>query len=235
MSMDVTDSIIIRNFGLMPYEPVFKAMKAFTGNRTAQTPDEIWLLEHMPVYTLGQAADHSHLLDTQDIPVFQADRGGEVTYHAPGQAIIYLLIDLKRRMKNRLAVREFVREIEQAIIDTLAIYHVSGERKAGAPGIYLAAEPDILPWQGAKIAALGLKVQRNGCTYHGLSLNVAMDLKPFSGINPCGYAGLASVDMKTLGKVLPVGRVQHDLACALCARMTARAHFQEAAVLPAAG
>ncbi|NLC23035.1 MAG: lipoyl(octanoyl) transferase LipB [Oxalobacter sp.] len=230
--MAMTNAIIVRDFGLMPYDVVFAAMKAFTGNRTADTTDEIWLLEHPPVYTLGQASDRSHLLDTKNIPVFQADRGGEVTYHAPGQAVVYLLIDLKRRMGNRLLVREFVRKIEQAVIDTLSAYHLAGERKMGAPGIYLAADWVDPFWQGAKIAALGLKVQRNGCTYHGLSLNVAMDLQPFSGINPCGYPELTSVDMKTLGKDCSVTQVQHELAMALCRSLGTRADFQDSAALP---
>lgn len=230
--MTMTNAIIVRDFGLMPYKTVFTAMKAFTENRTADTPDEIWLLEHLPVYTLGLASDRSHLLDTRDIPVLQADRGGEVTYHAPGQAVVYLLVDLKRRMGNRLLVRKFVQKIEQAVIDTLSAYQLAGERKPGAPGIYLTADSVDPSWQGAKIAALGLKVQRNGCTYHGLSLNVAMDLQPFSWINPCGYPGLTSVDMKTLGKDCSVIRVQHELAIALCRNLDARADFQGSAALP---
>ncbi|MCL1886808.1 MAG: lipoyl(octanoyl) transferase LipB [Betaproteobacteria bacterium] len=224
--MAVTDFITVRDLGRMPYEPVFKAMKTFTKKRSPDTPDEIWLLEHEPVFTLGQAADRSHLLDPHDIPVFQADRGGEVTYHAPGQAVAYLLIDLKRRTKNRLFVREFVRQIEQAVIDTLAVYHLSGERRAGAPGIYLGLDAVPQSWQGAKIAALGLKVLRNGCTYHGLSLNVSMDLQPFSWINPCGYAGLVSSDMKMTGRNVSVSEVQHELAHALCRQMQAQLDFK---------
>jgi lipoyl(octanoyl) transferase len=130
-------------------------------------------------------------------------------------------------MKNRLLVREFVRKIEQAVIDTLAAYQLSGERKAGAPGIYLSPELTVPPWQGAKIAALGLKVLNNGCMYHGLSLNVSMDLAPFSWINPCGYAGLASIDMKTLGKEVSVTRVQHELVRKLCHQIGANADFQD--------
>jgi len=228
--MPVTDTIIVRHLGLVPYEPVLAAMRAFTEMRTAETPDEIWLLEHPPIYTLGQAAAPSHLLDTRDIPVFQTDRGGEVTYHAPGQGIAYLLIDLKRRTKDRLLVREFIQKIEQAIIDTLAVYQVSSERKPGAPGIYLSV-PVAPALQGAKIAALGLKVHRNGCTYHGLSLNVAMDLAPFSWINVCGYAGLVSVDMKTLGKESTVSDVQYELIRAFCRQMAANADFQDSAAL----
>ncbi len=232
--MAVTDTIIVRDIGVKPYEPVFREMKAFTEKRSPDTPDEIWILEHDPIYTLGQAASSQHLLDTRDIPVFQTDRGGEVTYHAPGQAVAYLLIDLKRRMKGRLLVREFVQKIEQAIIDTLATYHLSCERRSGAPGIYLAPDSGP-PWQGAKIAALGLKVQSNGCTYHGLSLNVAMDLLPFSGINPCGYADLKSVDMATMGKTRPVWEVQQTLVAALCRQMAAVPDFRLSHLASAAG
>ncbi len=229
--MTVTDFIIVRDLGLIPYRPVLQAMQLFTEKRTSDTPDEIWLLEHPPVYTLGQAASSSHLLDTKDIPVLKSDRGGEVTYHGPGQAVVYLLLDLKRRMKNRLLIREFVHTIEQIVIDTLAQYHLQGERKSGAPGIYLSAdfvEPD---WKGAKIAALGLKVKSNGCTYHGFSLNVAMDLRPFSGINPCGDANLTSVDMKTMGKHCSVSEVQYQLAENLCYHLNASADFQRESAL----
>ena len=139
----------------------------------------------------------------------QTDRGGEVTYHGPGQVVIYLLIDLRRNHPGaRLFAREFVQKIEQAVIDTLAAYNLAGERKQGAPGIYVSTGP----WQGAKIAALGLKIRSNGCTYHGVSLNVAMDLAPFSWINPCGYAGLATVDMRTLAVAARLDDVQSLLA-----------------------
>lgn len=225
--MTVSDFIIVRNLGLIPYEPVLDAMRAFTEKRTPETPDEIWLLEHPPIYTLGQAAQVSHLLDTKNIPVFQSDRGGEVTYHGPGQAVLYLLFDLKRRMKSRLLIKEFVYSIEQVIIDSLAKYHLSGERKAGTPGIYISSESVEKYWDGAKIAALGLKVKSNGCTYHGFSVNVAMDLTPFSGINPCGQIDLKSVDMKSLGVFHSVFDVQFGLAKMLCKQMNARADFQD--------
>ncbi|RLM48763.1 lipoyl(octanoyl) transferase, partial [Halorubrum sp. Atlit-28R] len=156
-----------------PYDVTFSAMRAFTDARTAETPDECWIVEHPPVFTLGLGADPSHVLDAHSIPVIPTDRGGEVTYHGPGQAIVYLLIDLRRkRADGRLLARELVQRIEQAVIDTLAAYNLQGRRKPGAPGIYVANGP----WQGAKIAALGLKVRGNGCTYHGVALNVAMDL-----------------------------------------------------------
>jgi len=195
--------------GLEPYETSFSAMRAFTAARTADTPDELWVVEHPPVFTLGLGAAPSHIHDAHDVPVVQTDRGGEVTYHGPGQAVIYLLMDLRRsRPEGRLFAREFVRKIEQAVIDTLAAYNLKGERKAGAPGIYMTDGA----WQGAKIAALGLKVRANGCTYHGVSLNVAMNLTPFSWINPCGYEGLATVDMKTLGADAGMQEVQLALA-----------------------
>jgi lipoyl(octanoyl) transferase len=202
-------AITIRHRGQEDYQSSFTAMRAFTDARTVDTPDELWIVEHPPVFTLGLGADHSHVLAPHDIPVIQTDRGGEVTFHGPGQVVIYLLIDLKRRhTKGRLFAREFVHQIEQAVIDTLAAYNIAGERIAGAPGIYLKQGE----WQGAKIAALGLKVRANGCTYHGVSLNVAMDLQPFSWINPCGYEGLATIDMRTLQVEVPLEQVQTALA-----------------------
>jgi len=202
--------------GREPYQASFDAMRAYTDARTAGSPDQLWIVEHPPVYTLGLAADPSHVLDPHDIPVIQTDRGGEVTYHGPGQVVIYLLMDLKRRQRDaRLFAREFVWNIEQSVVETLAAYNLAGERRAGAPGIYLA-DGD---WRGAKIAALGLKIRGNGCTYHGVSLNVSMDLAPFGWINPCGYAGLATVDMKTLGVDAPLADVQQALARQLIDRL----------------
>lgn len=199
-------SPVVRVLGHAEYVPTFDAMRAFTDARTVETPDEIWIVEHPPVFTLGIGADPSHVLNAHDVPVVQTDRGGEVTYHGPGQAVIYLLMDLRRG--NRLYAREFVNNIEQAVIDTLGAYNLTGERKQGAPGIYMADGK----WQGAKIAALGLKIRGNGCTYHGVSLNVAMDLTPFSWINPCGYEGLATIDMRTLGVDAKLSDVQAALA-----------------------
>ena len=189
--------IIIRHLGVQEYLPTYEAMKSFTAARTEETPDEIWVLQHPPTYTLGQAGDPAHLLkpDTK-IPLVPIDRGGQITYHGPGQVVVYLLLDLRRR---RLFVRDLVNRIEQAIIDTLADSRVVGIRKPGAPGIYLDEGSDIPPdLIGAKIAALGLKVTKQ-CCYHGLALNVAMDLQPFEAINPCGYAGLKTIDLRTLG------------------------------------
>jgi lipoyl(octanoyl) transferase len=203
---------LIRHLGLADYEPTFAAMRAFTDARTPDTRDEFWIVEHPPVFTLGLGADRGHLLAAvpkHAIPVVQTDRGGEVTYHGPGQVVIYLLIDLRRNKPGgKLYARQFVHKIEQAIINVLAAYNLAGTRVEGAPGIYIAAAEH----QGAKIAALGLKVRGNGCTYHGLSLNVAMDLAPFSWINPCGYAGLETVDMRTMGVDASLAGVQAALA-----------------------
>jgi lipoyl(octanoyl) transferase len=200
---------IVRNLGRADYEPVFAAMRAFTDARAADTADELWIVEHPPVFTLGLGADRSHVLAPHDIPVVQTDRGGEVTFHGPGQVVIYLLMDLRRNKPGgKLYARQFVTKIEQAVIDVLAAYNLGGERIAGAPGIYMADGPR----KGAKIAALGLKVRGNGCTYHGVSLNVAMDLTPFSWINPCGYSGLATVDMRTMGVDAELADVQQALA-----------------------
>ncbi|HJW25016.1 MAG TPA: lipoyl(octanoyl) transferase LipB [Rhodocyclaceae bacterium] len=167
----------IRRLGRVDYEPTWHAMQEFTAARTADTPDELWIVEHPPVFTLGQAGKPEHLLADIGVPLVKIDRGGQITYHGPGQAVVYLLIDLSRR---RIKVRELVSAIEQAVIDLLAEYGVEAERRSGAPGVYV---------QDAKIAALGLRI-RNGCSYHGVSLNVDMDLSPFAAINPCGYAGL---------------------------------------------
>lgn len=205
--MRIAPQIIQR--GVEDYQITFDAMCAYTDSRTVDSPDQLWIVEHPPVFTLGLGADQSHVLNAHNIAVVQTDRGGEVTYHGPGQVIIYLLIDLRRKHPGaRLFAREFVQKIEQAVIDTLAAYNLAGERKQGAPGIYVSSGP----WQGAKIAALGLKIRGNGCTYHGVSLNVAMDLTPFSWINPCGYAGLATVDMQTLGAAAELAVVQNQLA-----------------------
>jgi len=208
-STSTSTTPIILQRGIEPYQQTYDAMRTFTDARDANTPNEFWIVEHPPVFTLGLGADQSHVLAAHDIPVVQTDRGGEVTYHGPGQVVIYLMMDLRRsHAQARLFAREFVFKIEQAVIDTLAHYGLAGERKEGAPGIYVCAGP----WKGAKIAALGLKVRGNGCTYHGVSLNVDMDLAPFSWINPCGYAGLATVDMKTLGVQAALADVQQRLA-----------------------
>ncbi len=176
----------IRRLGRVDYEPTWHAMREFTAARTPESPDELWVVEHPPVFTLGQAGKPEHILSDVGIPVVKIDRGGQVTYHGPGQVVIYLLLDLQRL---KIKVRELVTAIEQAIIDALADSGIAAERRAGAPGVYVA---------DAKVAALGLRI-RNGCSYHGLSLNVDMDLSPFSAINPCGYAGLKVTQTRDLG------------------------------------
>ena len=209
----------IRQLGHADYATTFAAMRAFTDARTPDTPDELWIVEHAPVFTLGLAADRGHVLagagiPEHAIPIVQTDRGGEVTFHGPGQVVIYLLMDLRRNKPGgKLYARQFVHKIEQAIINVLAAYNLAGERVDGAPGIYIAGAAH----HGAKIAALGLKVRGNGCTYHGVSLNVAMDLAPFSWINPCGYVGLETVDMRSMGAAVALAEVQLALARELCA------------------
>ena len=190
-------SIIIQHLGLVDYQATYEAMQKFTQQRTSDTVDEIWVLEHKPVFTLGLAGDPGNLHSpSQDIPLVQVDRGGEITYHGPGQIVVYLLLDLKRL---GIFVKELVFRIEQAVIDTLADCGLKAERHPGAPGIYVSNQPEIpVEFFGAKIAALGLKVSRS-CSYHGLALNVATDLEAFSRIHPCGYEGLRTVDMQTLG------------------------------------
>ena len=178
--------MIVRRPGRVPYEPTWRAMQDFTTQRDASTPDELWLVEHPPVYTLGQAGKAEHLLHVTDIPLVKIDRGGQITYHGPGQVVGYLLLDLHRRS---LKVREMVNLLEQALIDCIADYGLDARRKDGAPGVYI---------DDAKVAALGLRV-KNGCSYHGLSLNVDMDLTPFTWINPCGYSGLQTIQLKDFG------------------------------------
>jgi len=177
---------VVRRLGRVDYEPTWRAMQDFTASRAPETPDELWIVEHPPVYTLGQAGKPEHILEDVGIPIVKIDRGGQVTYHGPGQVVIYLLLDLQRL---KIKVRELVTAIEQAVIDFLAAQGVAAERRAGAPGVYVG---------DAKIAALGLKI-KNGCSYHGLALNVDMDLYPFTAINPCGYAGLTVTQTRDLG------------------------------------
>jgi lipoyl(octanoyl) transferase len=189
--------VLVKHLGLADYAKTYEAMQAFTKERNANTPDEIWVLEHPPVFTLGLAGDASNLHSpSKQIPMVQVDRGGEITYHGPGQLVVYLLLDLKRL---GIYVKEFVFRIEQAAIDTLADFGVQAERKQGAPGIYVSEQGGVSDeWVGAKVAALGLKVSKS-CSYHGLALNVATDLEAFGRIHPCGYEGLKTVDMQTLG------------------------------------
>ncbi|MEO8938863.1 MAG: lipoyl(octanoyl) transferase LipB [Burkholderiaceae bacterium] len=180
----------VRSLGVQPYAATRDAMIAFTTGRDEATDDEIWLLEHAPVYTLGQAGRLEHLLHEVDIPVVHTERGGQITYHGPGQLIAYLLIDLRRR---GIKVREFVQVIEQSVIETLAAYNLAACTRPGAPGVYVVRDDT---WQ--KVAALGLKIV-NGRSFHGVSLNVDMNLAPYAAIDACGYPGLASIDLRSLG------------------------------------
>lgn len=204
-------NVTLLDRGIEDYAVTYAAMRTYTDQRNSTTPDALWMVQHPSVFTLGLAADPSHILQRNQIPIVQSDRGGEVTYHGAGQVILYLLFDLRRKDKKNLLPREFVTAIEQAVIDTLAAYNLHTERHAGAPGIYVADGAH----KGAKIAALGLKIRGNGCTYHGVALNVAMDLTPFTWINPCGYAGLATVDMQTLGVHVALPEIQQSLATSL--------------------
>lgn len=190
--------MIARRLGLVAYEATYRAMRAFNEARVAETPDQLWLLEHPPVFTLGLAGRREHVLAPGDIPVVATDRGGQVTYHAPGQAVAYVLLDLRR---NGIGVKELVRRLEGALIDVLETYGVTGERRAGMPGVYV---------RGAKIAAVGLRVSR-GCTYHGVALNSDLDLAPFSRIDPCGYPGLASTSLAALGASDKIDAVQQRM------------------------
>ncbi len=184
--MSDTLPLIVRQLGRRDYAEVFDEQRAFTDARGPETPDELWFLEHDPVFTQGQAGKAEHLLQPGAIPVVQSDRGGQVTYHGPGQIVVYLLVDLRRL---GYSIRSLVTRIEQSLVDTLAVYGIAANADPQAPGVYV---------NGAKIASLGLRV-RKGCSYHGLSLNVDMDLEPFSRINPCGYQGLRMTQVAALG------------------------------------
>lgn len=219
----------ILTLGRQPYEPVAQAMRRFTEARTADTPDELWLVEHDPVYTQGIAGKPEHLLHADGIPVVATNRGGQVTYHGPGQVVAYPLIDLKRL---GIYVKEYVYRLEDAVLRVLADHGVTGHRVAGAPGIYVRLDdpfghaaltgpmPGADPFRGlGKVAALGIKVSRH-CTYHGVSLNVAMDLGPFLGINPCGYSGLQTVDLAKLGVSTDWATVARQLGERLAVQFT---------------
>ena len=178
--------MVVRRLGLVAYEPTWRAMQAFNSARGPDTDDQLWMVEHPPVFTLGLAGRPEHVLSPGSIPVVKTDRGGQVTYHGPGQVVGYALLDLRR---TGYGVKEMVRRLEQAAIETLAEYRIAGERRAGMPGVYVG---------GAKIAAIGLRVAR-GCSYHGIALNAGLDLEPFSRIDPCGYPGLASTRLADQG------------------------------------
>ena len=196
----------VRQLGRQPYEPVWRAMQAYTDGRDGDSADELWLVEHEPVFTLGQAGRWEHVLAPGDIPVVPVDRGGQVTYHGPGQLVAYPLVDLRRL---GIGVRALVERIEQAVIDTLATWSIAGSRRDGAPGVYVGQ---------AKVMALGLRVRR-GCSFHGLAFNVAMDLEPFARINPCGFQGLAVTSVLDLGGPGSLAEVAPVLVGALSAQL----------------
>lgn len=214
----MTSRLLVRRLGRQPYEPVLQGMRDFTNNRDGDTADELWLLEHDPVFTLGQAGRPEHVLAAGDIPVLKVERGGQVTYHGPGQIVGYPLLDLRRL---GIGVRELVERIEQAIIDTLGHWNIIATRRAGAPGVYVAE---------AKVGALGLRVRR-GCSFHGLALNVAMDLEPFRRINPCGYQGLQVTQVVDLGGPGSLAAVEDALVLEL-SRQFGFTPQQAAAELP---
>ncbi len=196
--MALTDQLIIRDLGRVDYVDTWQRMQHFTDSRDEQTPDELWLLEHDPVFTQGQAGKAEHLLFPGEIPVVQVDRGGQVTYHGPGQLVVYVLLNIKRR---NLGVRQLVNLIEQSIVDTLAIHQLNAYAKADAPGVYVDEK---------KVASLGLRI-RKGCSFHGLALNVDMDLSPFQRINPCGYAGMQMIQTKDIGGPATIADAKQQL------------------------
>ena len=204
----VLPHLLLRELGLVDYAPTLRAMQDFTDTRTPDTPDELWLLQHPRVFTQGQAGKAEHVLAPGDIPVIQVDRGGQVTYHGPGQCVLYLLVDIRR---HKLGVRDLVDLIEHSIVQLLSEYDIEAAAKPAAPGVYVAGE---------KIASLGLRVRR-GCSYHGLSLNVDMDLEPFGRINPCGYEGLQVTSMASLlpDTALETGAVGRRLLAILSERL----------------
>ncbi len=205
--------MLVRALGRTEYLSTWRAMQAFTAARAADAPDEIWLTEHPPVYTLGLAGRREHLLRANDIPVVHVDRGGQITYHGPGQLVAYVLFDLRRA---RLSVRTLVRTLEAALVEWLAAMGIAAYGKPAAPGVYVARAGGE-----AKIAALGLRV-RNGCTYHGLAVNIAMDLAPFADIDPCGFRGLLVTQLAELGVEKSVDAAGAELAPILAAHLSAQ-------------
>jgi lipoyl(octanoyl) transferase len=199
--------MIVRRLGLVDYLPTWQAMQRFTDERNADTEDEIWLLQHPPVFTLGMAADRGHVLAAGDIPLVQTDRGGQVTYHGPGQLVLYVLLDLRR---NGLGVRDLVVLLERAVIELAAAHGVQAQGRRDAPGVYVA---------GRKLGSVGMRIRR-GCSYHGLALNVDMDLSPFARINPCGMAGMQVTQLSELGVPGSVDQIGERLADWLAAQLT---------------
>lgn len=211
--------VLVRRLARQPYEPVWRAMQAFTDGRTPETLDELWLVEHDPVFTLGQAGKWEHVLFPGEIPVVPVDRGGQVTYHGPGQLVAYPLFDLRRR---GLSVRELVYRIEQAVLETLAVWGIAAVRRERAPGLYVG---------GAKVMALGLRVRR-GCSFHGLAFNVNMDLEPFRRINPCGYEGLEMTQVLDLGGPGTLAEVEDVLVPALARQFDFSPQWREELPVP---
>ncbi|EAR23306.1 Lipoate-protein ligase B [Nitrococcus mobilis Nb-231] len=208
LQMMATAGLRVRELGRVEYEPTWRAMQAFTADRSADTEDELWLLEHPPIFTLGVSGKREHILTPGAIPVLAVDRGGQVTYHGPGQVVAYTLVDLRRR---DIGVRSIVSALENTVIRVLAGHGIAAHARREAPGVYVGA---------AKIAAVGLRVRR-GCTYHGLAFNVAMELEPFSRINPCGYPGLAVTDLREQGVELSLDAVGQSVARALANELSA--------------
>ena len=207
-------SVIIRHLGMQDYQSAWERMQAFNAARDSSTADEIWLLQHPPVFTLGLNGKPEHVLDAGDIPVIETDRGGQVTYHGPGQLIAYFLFDVRR---HKLGIRQMVTNLEQAVIQLLSDHQINAYAKKEAPGVYVDEK---------KIAALGLRVKKGG-TYHGLSLNVNMDLSPFNRINPCGYPGLRVTQIADLKDQIDFGRVERDLTCSISRLLGRQVQFGE--------
>lgn len=212
----VTQPLIVKHLGRQDYEPVWRDMQKFTDQRDEHTIDELWLVEHPPVFTQGLAGKAEHVLAAGDIPVIQVDRGGQVTYHGPGQIVAYPMINLRR---HGIGVKSLVNGIEQAIINTVALYDILAERKADAPGVYV---------QGAKIASLGLRIRR-ACSFHGLAFNIDMDLEPFQRINPCGFSGLEVIQLSDLANNVEIHQVEQQLIDAFCHQLNFIAQYQNAA------
>ena len=212
----VNPQLIVRHLGRSDYEPVWHDMQKFTDERDADTPDELWLVEHPPVFTQGLAGKAEHILAPGDIPVIQVDRGGQITYHGPGQIVAYPLINLRR---HGIGVKSLVHGIEQAIIDTVALYGVTASRKDNAPGVYV---------DGAKIASLGLRI-RKACSFHGLAFNIDMDLEPFQRINPCGFSDLKVIQLADLANDVQLPTVEQQLIAAFCQQLKFTAQHQHAA------
>lgn len=210
----MSTSLLIRQLGLQPYEATWQAMQDYTDNRDAKSRDELWLLQHPPVFTLGQAGKPEHLLTPGEIPIVKSDRGGQVTYHGPGQLVAYLMLDLRRA---KIGVRALVSLLEQGVIDLLAAQGIDAAARSDAPGVYV---------DGSKIAALGLRV-RHSCSFHGLSLNVDMDLEPFSRINPCGHPGLVVTQLADLNVTTDIPTLGRDLAKHLASSLGYTADFCE--------